>query len=278
MIRFNHYNAKLITSTAGNWVFSGRRWLNPETAGDRAMVMARHLDLCAEFPAYAAACDPDHPLATLARFRASWAGRLESAAADGAQRDSETASANESADGSAGAWGSAAGSCGSGGGGFSPSTTPDPCGAAAGAAAAGQRPHQPRWPHSPFGAASAAWGADAMEGLEFNGQAAAAAAAPLTVPPPLLPPPALLPSLHAAFATAAAHANGLAVCRGVPNFSLAAAAGGGEGGGGGEGSYGLPAGPRRLNAGEAVDLSLQQGHGLGASAGELEAFGRSRSF
>jgi hypothetical protein len=52
-------------SSAGNWIFSNRRWLNPANPYDRARLDASYDALCAAFPAFAA-CPRAHFLACIA--------------------------------------------------------------------------------------------------------------------------------------------------------------------------------------------------------------------
>jgi hypothetical protein len=52
-------------SSAGNWIFGNRRWLNPANPYDRARLDAGYDALCAAFPAFAA-CPRAHFLACIA--------------------------------------------------------------------------------------------------------------------------------------------------------------------------------------------------------------------
>lgn len=83
----------LVASTAGHWVFSGRRWLDPEDPEDRSRLQARYLDLCAKFPTIDPTCDADRLLAVLSSFQRSWARRVAACDSCG-RRDSAVDSAD----------------------------------------------------------------------------------------------------------------------------------------------------------------------------------------
>jgi hypothetical protein len=56
---------------AGNWLFSGRRWRNPQNSNDRAALIAGYDELVATFPVFSR-CSRDRFLVTIYSFWSSW--------------------------------------------------------------------------------------------------------------------------------------------------------------------------------------------------------------
>ena len=61
---------------AGNWLFHGRRWLNPHDPADRALLDSNYTALARAFPPFAASCDRPRFLEILADVAAKWASTL----------------------------------------------------------------------------------------------------------------------------------------------------------------------------------------------------------
>ena len=57
---------------AGNWLFHGRRWLNPLDPADRALLDSNYAALARAFPHFAASCDRPRFLEVLADIATDW--------------------------------------------------------------------------------------------------------------------------------------------------------------------------------------------------------------
>jgi hypothetical protein len=68
---FHPHLRKRIRSVAGNWLFHGRRWRNPENRKDRDALNAGYDALVAAFPVFSR-CSRDRFLKTISGFCASW--------------------------------------------------------------------------------------------------------------------------------------------------------------------------------------------------------------
>ena len=64
-------------STAGNWLFAGRRWLDPDHPDDRAALDVNYGNLALLFPDFAAACPEERFMETLSEVSRSWRRRME---------------------------------------------------------------------------------------------------------------------------------------------------------------------------------------------------------
>ena len=67
---------RLYPRAAGNWLFHGRRWLNPHDPADRALLDSNYTALARAFPPFAASCDRPRFLEILADVAAKWASTL----------------------------------------------------------------------------------------------------------------------------------------------------------------------------------------------------------
>ncbi len=68
-------------SDAGNWLFSGRKWIDPTNPDGRTKLNIHHHNLCLLYPAFAAACSCDRLIAAVSAVIERWS-RNGSAAAD----------------------------------------------------------------------------------------------------------------------------------------------------------------------------------------------------
>ncbi len=66
-------------SDAGNWLFSGRKWIDPADPDGRAMLDLHHHNLSLLFPAFAAACSRDRLADAVADVIARWSHRPRAA-------------------------------------------------------------------------------------------------------------------------------------------------------------------------------------------------------
>ena len=67
-----------ISRVAGNWLFCGRRWVDPSTADGRSKLIQSYADLCARFPALRSTCTEDRFLYILSTVCAKWTLRVRS--------------------------------------------------------------------------------------------------------------------------------------------------------------------------------------------------------
>jgi hypothetical protein len=59
-------------SDAGNWLFTGRRWINPSDQDGRTKLDLHHNNLCLLYPAFAAACSCDRLIDAVAAVVERW--------------------------------------------------------------------------------------------------------------------------------------------------------------------------------------------------------------
>ena len=69
------------SSDAGNWLFGGRKWIDPADPDGRTKLELHHNNLCLLYPAFAAACPCDRFIESVAAVIDRWS-RHGSAAAD----------------------------------------------------------------------------------------------------------------------------------------------------------------------------------------------------
>jgi hypothetical protein len=66
-------------SDAGNWLFSGRKWIDPADPDGRTMLELHHHNLSILFPAFTAACSLDRLIDALATVIDSWSRHTDAA-------------------------------------------------------------------------------------------------------------------------------------------------------------------------------------------------------
>jgi hypothetical protein len=59
-------------SDAGNWLFSGRNWIDPADPDGRTKLELHHNNLCLLYPAFAAACSCDRLIEAVAAVIDRW--------------------------------------------------------------------------------------------------------------------------------------------------------------------------------------------------------------
>ena len=59
-------------SDAGNWLFSGRKWIDPADPDGRTKLELHHNNLCLLYPAFAAACSCDRLIEAVAAVIDRW--------------------------------------------------------------------------------------------------------------------------------------------------------------------------------------------------------------
>jgi hypothetical protein len=65
----------MLFSIAGNWLFSGRRWLDPEDSEDRIILDLKYENLLLMFPAFGN-CPKAHFFRSISAIRTSWSRRI----------------------------------------------------------------------------------------------------------------------------------------------------------------------------------------------------------
>jgi hypothetical protein len=70
-------------SDAGNWLFCGRKWIDPADPDGRTLLELHHHNLSILFPAFAAACSRDRFIDAVAGVIESWSRQTAAAAAAG---------------------------------------------------------------------------------------------------------------------------------------------------------------------------------------------------
>ena len=63
----------ILCRSAGNWLFRGRRWLDPADPDDRAAILSNYERLCTLFPPFGIACKLDKLIAALGTVTRRWA-------------------------------------------------------------------------------------------------------------------------------------------------------------------------------------------------------------
>jgi hypothetical protein len=63
---------KSMSSDAGNWLFSGRKWINPADPDGRTKLDLHYDNLCLLFPAFAAACSRDQLIEAVSAVIERW--------------------------------------------------------------------------------------------------------------------------------------------------------------------------------------------------------------
>jgi hypothetical protein len=66
------YHARNRSSDAGDWLFSGRKWIDPSDPDGRTKLDLHHHNLCLLYPAFAAACSCDELVAAVAAVIERW--------------------------------------------------------------------------------------------------------------------------------------------------------------------------------------------------------------
>jgi hypothetical protein len=75
------YHSRTAHSTAGNWLFSHRRWRDPRDSEDLEALEREYARLCSSFPRFATACSKDRFISCIAGICASWIPRVGCSAA-----------------------------------------------------------------------------------------------------------------------------------------------------------------------------------------------------
>ena len=66
-------------SSAGNWLFRGRKWIDPADPDGRTMLQIHHHNLSILFPAATAACSLGRFIDAVAAVAGAWSGQSEAA-------------------------------------------------------------------------------------------------------------------------------------------------------------------------------------------------------
>jgi hypothetical protein len=84
-------------SDAGNWLFCGRRWMDPADPDGRITLDLHYHNLCALFPAFAAACSNDRFIGAVTAVIDSWSRHAAAADAESDPPSAGTGTASEDA-------------------------------------------------------------------------------------------------------------------------------------------------------------------------------------